>query len=205
MNVAVAPSASLPLFPLGTVLFPGGPLSLRVFETRYLDMVRRCLREQGCFGVVLILEGTETGAVAAVAATGTSARVVDFDTRPDGLLGIECLGERRFRVRRRWQQSDGLHLAEVDYLPEEAPSALPAELAHLGELLREVLPKIGAGYVHVEAHYEDAGWVGNRWAEILPLSAPERLALLELADPLARLAQVAAWSARESLAADVKT
>jgi Lon protease-like protein len=108
-----------------------------------------------------------------------------------------CVGERRFRVLRRWQQSDGLHLAEVDYLPEEARQALPGEFAHLGELLRELLSKLGGAYAYVEAHYDDAGWVGNRWAEILPLAPAERLALLELADPLARLAQVAAWSARQ--------
>jgi len=190
--------SELPLFPLGTVLFPGGPLSLRIFEPRYLDMVRRCLREQRAFGVVLILEGAEVGgAVAALAGTGTSARLVDFDTLTDGLLGVVCVGERRFRVLRHWQQSDGLHLAEVDYLPEEARQALPGEFAHLGELLREVLPRLGGAYTHVEAHYEDAGWVGNRWAEILPLTPAERLVLLELADPLARLAQVAAWSTRQ--------
>jgi uncharacterized protein len=195
---------TLPLFPLGTVLFPGGPLSLRIFEPRYLDMVGRCLKEQGCFGVVLILDGEEAGAVLAAAAVGTTARVVDFDTRPDGLLGIECIGERRFRVRRMWQQDDGLNLAEVEYLPEDVPCAVPVEFAQLGELLREALPKLGGVYARAPAHYQDAGWVANRWAEILPLSAAERLALLELADPLARLAQVAVWSARQSLAADVK-
>jgi uncharacterized protein len=197
--------SELPLFPLGTVLFPGGPLSLRIFEPRYLDMVRRCLREQSSFGVVLILEGTEVGAVAAVADTGTSARLVDFDTLTDGLLGIVCVGERRFRVLRRWQQSDGLYLAEVDYLPEEARQALPGEFAHLGELLRELLPKLGDVYAYAEAHYDDAGWVGNRWAEILPLTPAERLALLELADPLERLAQVAGWSARQGAGARTPT
>ena len=193
MNAA----SELPLFPLSTVLFPGGPLRLRIFEPRYLDMVRRCLRESRAFGVVLILEGAEAGTVASVAATGTSARLVDFDTLPDGLLGIDCVGEQRFRLRRRWQQADGLNLAEVDYLPDDAPCALPAELAHLGELLREVLPQLGDRYTHVTASYEDAGWVGNRWAEVLPLTAAEKQQLLELADPLARLAQVAAWSTRQ--------
>jgi uncharacterized protein len=195
----------LPLFPLHTVLFPGGALSLRIFERRYLDMVRRCLKEQGTFGVVLILEGAEAGAVAAFAHIGTSARLVDFDTLPDGLLGVVCVGEQRFRVRRSWRQPDGLNLAEVDYLPESAPCALPGELARLGDLLREVLPKLGGAYAHAEAHYEDAGWVSNRWAEILPLAIAEKLTLLELADPLARLAQVAAWSGRQSPAAHVKT
>lgn len=197
-------AATLPLFPLNAVLFPGGPLSLRIFEPRYLDMVRRCLKEQLPFGVVLILDGAETGAVVAVAATGTSARLVDFDTQPDGLLGVTCVGEQRFRVLRRWQQNDGLNLAEIDYLPEPAPCVLPAELTHLSELLREVLPRLGGAYAHVEAHYEDAGWVGNRWAEVLPLSAAEKLTLLEQSDPLARLAQVADWSARQAPAAHVK-
>ena len=189
--------SELALFPLATVLFPGGPLRLRIFEPRYLDMVRRCLRESRAFGVVLILEGAEAGTVASVAATGTSARLVDFDTLPDGLLGIDCVGEQRFRLRRRWQQADGLNLAEVDYLPDDAPCALPAELAHLGELLREVLPQLGDRYTHVTASYEDAGWVGNRWAEVLPLTSAEKQQLLELADPLARLEQVAVWSTRQ--------
>jgi len=190
-------AGELPLFPLGTVLFPGGPLRLRIFEPRYLDMVRQCLRGSCPFGVVLILEGLEAGAAASVATTGTSARLVDFDTLPDGLLGIDCLGEQRFRLCRRWQQADGLNLAEVDYLPDDAPCALPAELAHLGELLREVLPQLGERYAHVTAHYDDAGWVGNRWAEVLPLTCAERQQLLELADPLTRLTQVAAWSTRK--------
>jgi uncharacterized protein len=187
----------LPLFPLNVVLFPGGPLSLRIFEPRYLDMVRRCLKARGVFGVLLILEGEEAGVAADVAGTGTSARPVDFDTLPDGLLGLHCVGERRFRLARRWQQADGLNLGEVEFLPDDAPCAVPAEYLHLAELLREVLPRLGGGYTHVEAHYEDAGWLGNRWAEILPLAPGEKLELLELADPLARLAQVAAWSARQ--------
>jgi uncharacterized protein len=190
-------SAELPLFPLSTVLFPGGPLRLRIFEPRYLDMVRHCLKEARTFGVVLILEGAEAGAAASVADTGTCARLVDFDALPDGLLGIDCVGEQRFRVRRRWQQGDGLNLAEIDYLPDDPPYALPAELAHLGELLREVLPQLGERYAHVTARYDDAGWVGNRWAEVLPLTVAEKQQLLELADPLARLQQVAVWSTRQ--------
>ncbi|HYX73675.1 MAG TPA: LON peptidase substrate-binding domain-containing protein [Steroidobacteraceae bacterium] len=190
-------TCELPLFPLSTVLFPGGPLRLRIFEPRYLDMVRRCLKASRAFGVVLILEGEEAGEVASVAPSGTSARLVDFDTLPDGLLGIDCLGEQCFRVLKRWRQEDGLNVAEVEYLPDDVPCALPAELVHLGELLREVLPQLGERYAHVVARYEDAGWVANRWAEVLPLTAAEKQQLLELADPLARLAQVAAWSTRQ--------
>ena len=196
-------AGELALFPLSTVLFPGGPLRLRIFEPRYLDMVRHCLKESRAFGVLLILEGEEAGEAVSVAESGTSARVVDFDTLPDGLLGIDCIGEQRFRVLKRWQQGDGLNVAQVDYLPDDPPCALPAELAHLGELLREVLPQLGERYAHVVAQYEDAGWVGNRWAEVLALTSAEKQQLLELADPLARLRQVAAWSTRQPPTEDV--
>lgn len=195
--------ATLQLFPLNTVLFPGGPLPLRIFEARYLDMVRRGLKEQTPFGVALILAGAESDTDPKVADIGTSARVVDFDTLPDGLLGITCIGERRFRILRRWQQADGLNVGEVEYLPGDAECAVPAEFSHLGELLREVLPKLGGAYMYVDARYEDAGWVGNRWAEILPLTMTERLELLQLEDPLARLKQVSAWSRRQPPAAGV--
>jgi uncharacterized protein len=196
-------TATLPLFPLHTVLFPGGPLALRIFEPRYLDMVRRCLKEQSGFGVTTILEGAEAGPLVRVAPIGTRARLVDFDPLPDGLLGITCVGDERFRVLQRWQSSDGLHLAQVQYLVPAGAHELPAELAHLADLLRELLPKLGRGYAQVEARYEDAGWVADRWAEVLPLKPEERLALLELDAPLERLAQVAAWSARQSAAAHV--
>jgi uncharacterized protein len=194
---------TLPLFPLNTVLFPGGPLALRIFEPRYLDMVRRCLREHSEFGVVLILAGAEAGEVSVLADIGTSAQLVDFDTLPDGLLGVSCVGGRRFRVQRRWQQSDGLNLAEVEGLAVDAPTELPAEFAHLAELLRGVLPKLGGAYAHVADGYQDAGWVSNRWAEILPLTVADRLQLLLLDDPLQRLAKVAAWSERQPPAAYV--
>src|SRR5215475_14572416 len=83
-----------PLFPLSTVLFPGGPLPLRIFETRYLDMVRHCMRHRCPFGVTLIRAGSEVGAAAAgeICEVGTTARIVDFNSQPDGLLGITCVG-----------------------------------------------------------------------------------------------------------------
>ncbi len=183
-------TAAVALFPLNTVLFPGGPLSLRIFEPRYIDMVGRCTREGSAFGVVLIRAGAEVGAVAETAETGTSARIVDFYTMPDGLLGITCIGERKFRVTRRWQHSDGLHLAHVEWLPLEAAVELPEEHRHLGELLQKVLPELGDVYADVAKHYRDASWVGSRLAEILPISLTEKLELLELDDPIARLAKL---------------
>ena len=93
-------------------------------------------------------------------------------------------------------------MGTVDFLSAEVPCAIPEEFAHLGELLREVLQRLGVPYTHVQAQFEDAGWVSNRWAEILPLAHAEKQQLLELADPVARLTQVAAWSTRQPAAAD---
>jgi hypothetical protein len=181
---------ALPLFPLNTVLFPGGPLPLRIFETRYVDMVRHCMRERCPFGVVLIRAGAEVGAVADTAEMGTTAHIVDFNPMPDGLLGISCVGEQKFRVVRRWQQSDGLNVADIELLPQEPRLDLPGEFEHLGELLRKVLPELGELYTATPMHPGDAAWVGYRLAEILPVSLSEKQQCLEIEDPLARLARL---------------
>jgi hypothetical protein len=183
--------SEIPLFPLNTVLFPGGPLPLRIFEPRYVDMVRHCMREGSAFGVVLIRAGGEVGEVARTAEVGTTARIVDFSQLPDGLLGISCLGERRFRILRRWRQADGLNQAAVEWLPDAAPEPLGAELGFLSDLLRRVLPELGEIYANVPKRFDDAGWVGARLTEILPLSLPDKQALLEIDDPGVRLAQLA--------------
>ena len=181
-----------PLFPLNTVLFPGGPLPLRIFETRYVDMVRHCMRERCPFGVVLIRAGSEVGAGAAgdVCSIGTTARIIDFTGLPDGLLGITCLGERKFSVGKRAQQADGLHVGEIEFVAPEEPTELPSEYAHLGQLLRKVLPELGELYSHVPKHFSDASWVGYRLAEILPIALTEKQYCLELDDPVARLARL---------------
>jgi Lon protease-like protein len=178
----------IPLFPLHTVLFPGGPLPLRIFETRYTDMVRRCAREQQPFGVVLIQEGEEAGAVATTATVGSSARIVDFYTLKDGFLGIACVGERRFSMQRVWREADGLNMAEISWLADEPVLPLPAEYAQLGDVVRRALEDLAEHYQHVEKKFDDAAWVGARLTEILPLQLPDKQAMLELDDPLARLA-----------------
>jgi Lon protease-like protein len=180
----------LPLFPLSTVLFPDGPLSLRIFEPRYVDMIRRCMRESSPFGVVAILSGAEVGTIAATAELGTTARIVDFSTLPDGLLGIMCQGERKFRLLRRWQRPDGLNLGEVEYLQPEDSIEVPEEHQHLAELLRKVLPELGEPYASLPTKLTDASWVGCRLAEILPLSLEDKVRLLEADGPLARLVQL---------------
>jgi uncharacterized protein len=180
----------LPLFPLSTVLFPEGPLSLRIFEPRYVDMVGRCMRESSPFGVVAIRSGAEVGAVAETAELGTTARIVDFSKLPDGLLGIICVGERKFRLLRRWQRSDGLHLGEIEYLPVEAGVEVPDEHRHLADLLGKVLPELGEPYASLPTRLTDASWVGNRLAEILPLELDDKLSLLGADEPLTRLERV---------------
>lgn len=183
----------LPLFPLRTVLFPGGLLPLRIFETRYVDMVGRCMREAGEFGVLLIGgEGeSETGPAGELAEVGTSARVVDFHALPDGLLGLMCRGARRFRLHSRRVQADGLNVGEVEWLAEPAPSALAPEHLPLTRLLRRVLQELGDTARHLDADFDDAGWVSNRLAEFLPLERGAQQQLLELEDPQQRMRALA--------------
>jgi Lon protease-like protein len=176
----------IPLFPLGVVLFPGGWLPLRIFETRYVDMVRRCMREERGFGVVLIREGAEVGP-AQIYDVGTLARIVDFHQLPDGLLGLTCRGAQRFRIRHRRQQTDGLNLGEVQWLAAEPALSVPERHVHLSELLRRVMPQLGEPYSSMEMNLDDAAWVGHRIAEILPMAAADKQFCLELQDPIERL------------------
>jgi Lon protease-like protein len=177
----------LPLFPLNTVLFPGGPLPLRIFEPRYLDMVSRCMREQTGFAVVLLGEGEEVSSATSFAATGTEARIVDFDRLEGGLLGISCLGRERVRVVEAWREADGLNRGRVLDIAADPVVPVPIDLDWLKDVVARVLPEAGDAYRHV-ALRDDAAWVANRLAELLPLSLSDRQALLELADPLERLA-----------------
>jgi len=180
-------SEEIPLFPLGTVMFPGGPLALRIFETRYIDLVRCCMRESSGFGVVLIREGQEAGGPAVTCDVGTLARIVDFSQQPDGLLGIRAMGERRFRILERRRARDGLNLAEVEWLPLEARVPLPEEFAELGPAIDAALTQIGEPYTDVERRPDDAGWVAGRLAEILPVADVHKQHCLELDDPVERL------------------
>ncbi len=177
----------LPLFPLHAVLFPGGPLPLRIFEPRYLDMVSRCLREQTGFAIVLLGDGDDSNAAVSFAATGTEARIVDFDRLEGGLLGISCIGLGRVRIVEAWRDPDGLNRGRVLEIGADPVVPVPPEQAWLSEVVMQVLPEAGDTYQHVERH-EDAAWIGNRLAELLPLSLADKQSLLELTDPLERLA-----------------
>ena len=180
-------SVVLPLFPLNAVLFPGGPLRLRIFEPRYLDMVSRCMRESSDFGVALITEGREAGGTARTTHIGTTARIIDFERLEDGLLGITARGEQKFSILEVKTQSDGLNVADVTLLEAEAPMEIPEELGILAELLKQAFVQVGAAYPEEPPHYESASWVGMRLAEILPLPMPEKQQCLEMNNAVERL------------------
>jgi uncharacterized protein len=183
----VSPTASsIALFPLNLVLFPDGPLPLRIFETRYVDMVRRCMRGEQQFGVALIRDGQEVGP-AETFDIGTTAKIIDFHQLSDGFLGLSCVGQQRFRIQSRKVQADGLNLAEVDIFFAESKIALPQHHGRLAELLKTVLPQLGEAYAGIEMRLGDAAWVGYRLAEILPIAAAEKQFCLELEDPIERL------------------
>lgn len=189
-----APSPEpLPLFPLRTVLLPGGALGLRIFEARYLDMVRDCGRSGSGFGVCLILggealDGAEAGAPATPAAVGTEARIEDFDTTPEGLLALRVRGMRRFRVQQTRVRANGLVVGDVDWCAADPDDPLRPEHALLGDVLRQTLERAGTRAVDVpQARFDDAAWVGWRLAELLPLDDATRQALLQEDDPHARL------------------
>jgi Lon protease-like protein len=177
----------IPLFPLNIVLFPGGPLPLRIFETRYVDMVRRCMRDGQGFGVALIREGQEAGGPAQTRDVGTMAKIVDFNQLPDGLLGLTCVGETKFRILSRRRQADGLNIGEVEWLEAEPQLAVPPRHARLAELLETVLPQLGEVYAGIEMRLDDAAWVGHRLAEILPMDLADKQFCLEIEDPVRRL------------------
>lgn len=179
----------VPLFPLNTVLFPGGPLSLRIFESRYIDMVSQCMKTETSFGVVLISEGTEAGA-ATTYGVGTLAKISDFNQGSDGLLGVTAHGGQRFRLVASERQADGLNIGEIELLDAEPPLTLPHEHKSLAKILDRVLLDLGRLYESMPRRYDDAVWVSYRLAEILPLNLEEKQESLVCNDTLQRLQMI---------------
>lgn len=181
-------TVEIPLFPLRTVLFPGGFLPLRIFEQRYLDMVKDCARNDTGFGVCLICEGEEAVTPVKTTETGTLARIIDWYTLEDGLLGVSATGTLRFITDSSWRQDDGLFRAKVRMLAEPPSCPLPEAYALLAEVLGRFMEKVGHQYPDwSEECLQDAVWVGYRLAELLPLAGIEKQHLLELSDPIERL------------------
>jgi Lon protease-like protein len=170
----------LPLFPLRTVLFPGGRLPLRIFEQRYLEMAKACLRDGTPFGVCLIREGGEVGEPAVPEGLGCTARIADWDMAQLGLLQVVARGEQRFRIRSRRVQADGLALAGIELLPSEVEAELDAQSDLCARVLRRIVEAAPAGLVESPPRYESGAWVSARLAELLPLSLASRQRLLEM-------------------------
>ena len=175
------------LFPLNTVLFPGGLLPLRVFEPRYMEMSTACLREGLPFGVCLIREGREVGAPAVPHAVGCLARIAQWDMQQLGVLNITVRGEKRFRVLERRVQRDGLIRSEIELLADEDEALVPEALAVCARVLKAIIDDGAAAGVETPLRFESASWVSARLTEILPLPLAFKQLLLETDDSRRRL------------------
>lgn len=174
------------LFPLNAVLFPEGRLPLRIFEQRYMDMAKACLRDASPFGVCLIREGREVGAPAIPAAVGTLARISAWDMPQLGVLQVSVRGERRFRILERRLQPDGLARADIELLAEDQDAEIPPACAVCVKLLARVLEQQPALF-EPPHRLDSAAWVGARLAEVLPLPLALKQELLELSDAGTRI------------------
>lgn len=184
----------IPLFPLQAVLFPGGRLPLRVFEPRYMDMATHCLKESAPFGVCLIARGEEVSRrgrkPAEPRAVGTLARITDWDMPQLGVLNVIVEGGQRFRVLHHWAEGSGLLRGEVELIATPTVLPIPGPYARLVPLLRTIVDQIPADAPNAPATphcFFDAGWVGMRYAEALPLPVAEKQKLLEIEDSIDRL------------------
>ncbi len=192
---AGAARPGLPLFPLQTVLFPGGLLGLKVFEARYLDLVSACLRERRPFGVVALRQGREVRGPGPVAfeGVGTLAELIDVDGTQPGILQVKCRGTTRFALGALRQQPDGLWCTDATEVDDDEPVA-PAEatLETVKSLARAIgsLKNQGVEPFLEPFRFDDAGWVANRWCELLPISLAAKQKLMELPDAATRLALV---------------
>lgn len=181
----------LPIFPLGTVLFPGGLLPLRVFEARYMDMVKDCLKDDRAFGICAITSGTETGAPAAFAPVGTIAKIISWDMPHLGILNLVTRGGSRFNATNREATAGGLVTAEVTLLQEEDVLGAPKPPGTLVELLQKLIGRVGENHFTADRHFDDANWVSYRLAEILPIKLSVKQKLLEVNDSEVRLRVIA--------------
>jgi Lon protease-like protein len=170
----------IPLFPLNTVLFPGGLLPLQVFEQRYMTMAKACLKESSAFGVCLIRHGAEVGAPATPETIGCTAKIIHWDMEQLGMLKIVAQGERRFRLGATRVQDDGLVVGEIELLAEDADAPVPEELLPCRTLLERLLAEHGERLFAKPFRLDSSAWVSARLAEVLPLPANVRQTLLEL-------------------------
>jgi uncharacterized protein len=176
---------------LGTTLFPGGRLSLKVFEQRYYDMAKQCITSGEGFGIVTLNAGNEVGADQSFAKVGTAATINTFDAPSPNVFVLDVLGGERFEILSTTTGRSGLHLAEVRWIDAEPSLAVPAEYLNLVTLLKPIVEQLGENRFAAPYQFEDATWVGCRLAEILQLPPAIKQALLEINDADLRLKTVA--------------
>ena len=201
---------SLPLFPLGTVLFPGGVLPLRIFEVRYLDMIGKCHKAGAPFGVVSLTQGAEVrqpGASEDFATVGTLATISEYDEPRPGLMMIRASGAQRFRITSRDQLKHGLWIADVESIAPDKDVEIPPDLQVTATALKQLIHSLelksdGKEPLPMQAPYRlnDCGWVANRWCELLPLPVSLKQRLMELDNPLVRLELVSDVLAKTGIA-----
>jgi uncharacterized protein len=197
MDVLASP---LPLFPLQTVLFPGGVLPLRIFEVRYLDLIGRCHREGTPFGVVTLTQGTEVrsanGPQEAFHAVGTLATITQFDRPQQGVMMVRCEGGQRFSVQSSRRLTHGLWVASVKAIAPDPVVSVPEELRHLATLLAQMVGQLQQQEAGTERardllpepqRWDDCGWLANRWCELLPIQAELKQRCMALDNPMLRL------------------
>ena len=202
---------SLPLFPLGTVLYPGGYLPLQIFEVRYLDMIGKCHKTGAPFGVVSLTEGSEVRKPAAAAdkdakpsgdafaneafnTVGTLATISHFSVPQPGLMVLQCHGIHRFEITRREKLKHGLWIADVTRIEDDLPVSIPPDLQKTADALGQLIKGLQQSDTPPEKmpvlppyHFDDCGWVANRWCELLPMPLDLKQRLMELDNPLVRL------------------
>ena len=197
---------SLPLFPLGTVLFPGGYLPLQIFEVRYLDMIGRCFKTGAPFGLVSLNRGSEVRQAPGGAPggdsfaqeifypTGTLARITQLSRPQPGLMLIQCTGEQRFTVSSHHLMKHGLWVADVTLLPDDPQVTIPPDLKAVANTLKRVIDtlheqQLATEQMPIQPPYQldDCAWVANRWCELLPMSLELKHRLMALDNPLVRL------------------
>jgi Lon protease-like protein len=202
---------SLPLFPLGTVLYPEGLLPLRIFEVRYLDMIGKCHKSGAPFGVVALTEGSEVRQLIATADAasppsgdafaheafndvGTLATITSLSRPQAGLIMVQCLGTQRIRITKREKLKYGLWVGDVDLIPPDAPVDLPPDLQVTADALGQIIQSLQAKGMQQEQlpfgkpyRLDECGWVANRWCELLQLPRELKQRLMALENPLVRL------------------
>lgn len=184
---------SIPIFPLNTVMFPGSLLPLKIFEQRYLDMTKACVRDNAPFGICRIREGREVGVPAIPEQVGCTALIVEWEMPHLGVFHLRTRGQLPFRILQHTTQSDGLIRADIEWLEDAVGGVRPDSFAFCRRVLEQIVQKVGPDYFFPPLAYDDPRWTSYRLAEVLPLEGEQKQSLLALRDDGERLERLRAY------------